>query len=123
MCHLCILRTQTGIATTGGNNPSGSSRNISEVTSSSYQQENTYITATPERDSDALRGDALRDDGTLKDASKMEWLHSPSDGYNRSLVQDEDTLEWPKSPSTSYAFEEMKRMSLRKFIGFLGNHG
>ena len=33
----------------------------------------------------------MREDGTLKDASEMEWLHSPSNEYNRSFAtQDED---------------------------------
>ena len=45
-------------------------------------------------------GDACRPDGTLKDASEMEWLHSPSDlnppesressiGLKRKLANDE----------------------------------
>jgi hypothetical protein len=47
----------------------------------------------------------MHEDGTLKDASEIEWLHSPSDEYNRSLSQHEDRdgtsqLEWPDSPST-----------------------
>ena len=106
LCVTCVYSeiTLIGIAMTGGNNPSGLSRNIPEVTSSSYQQEHTDITNTPDRDTS--RGDALREDGTLKDASEMEWLHSPSDGYNRDLVnQDEDELEWPTSPSAPSTYD------------------
>ncbi len=50
-------------------------------------------------------GDACREDGTLKDASEMVWLNSPSD-ENSHLEANEkrskshsSELEWPDSPS------------------------
>ena len=46
-------------------------------------------------------GDALRRDGTLKDVSEIEWLHSPSVETKQPFVI-EDKLEWPKSPSAPY---------------------
>ncbi len=52
-------------------------------------------------------GEACREDGTLKDASEMTWLNSPSD-ENRRLESNEkrsptgsSELEWPDSPSES----------------------
>ena len=69
-----------GIAETEGDNPSGNGDRLCHC------------------------GDALHEDGTLKDASKMEWLHFPSDKLNCSLVsQHEDDvsdLEWPQLPSS-----------------------
>lgn len=101
--HVCSESTLIGNTTTGGKNPSGSNRNFPEVTLSGYQQENTYITDTPK--GDTLRGDALREDGTLKDASEIEWLHSPSDEHKLSVPnQDEDTFEWPESPSAPWEY-------------------
>ena len=95
-----------GIVVTGGTNPSGLDRNTSGGASSSYRQGNTYINDMPQKNGDT-RGDALREDGTLKDASEMEWLHSPSDENKHSLVSqhedgtlnDASELEWPNSPS------------------------
>ena len=50
-------------------------------------------------------GEACREDRTLKDASKITWLNSPSD-ENRPLESNEkqspdrlSELEWPHSPS------------------------
>jgi hypothetical protein len=50
-------------------------------------------------------GEACREDGTLKDASEITWLNSPSD-ENRPLESNEkrspnssSELEWPDSPS------------------------
>jgi hypothetical protein len=119
-CVTCVYSENilTGIATTGGNNPSGLSRNtVSEVTLSSHQQEHTDIIDTPNRGTS--RGDALREDGTLKEASKMEWLHSPSDGYNRDLVfnHDEDELEWPTSPSAQSTYDSGNKRKRQQFTG------
>jgi hypothetical protein len=76
------------------------------------------------KDSTLPDGDACRPDGTLKDASEMEWPNSPSeaklpelsdDGYNlkRSLPRDEEELgveesnfesEGPPKTKVSYIF-------------------
>jgi hypothetical protein len=88
--------TLIGNATTGGNTSSGSNGHIPEVTLTSYQQN---LRETPS--GDATRGDAVREDGTLKDADEMVWLHSPSDEHKHSVNHGEDMLEWPESPSTS----------------------
>ena len=39
---------------------------------------------------EALRGEALREDGTLKDASEMDWVHSPSQEYNGTKFRWQD---------------------------------
>jgi hypothetical protein len=67
-----------------------------------------------------LRGDAVREDGTLKEASEIEWLHSPSDEHNRltpkrdgdtlrgdamrenGTLKDASEIEWLHSPSDEY---------------------
>ena len=78
------------------NTSSGLNRHILEVTLTSYQQK---IRETPR--GDAMCGDAVHEDGTLKDADKMVWLHSPSNEYKNSINHGKDILEWLKSPSTS----------------------
>jgi hypothetical protein len=75
---------------------------IPEVTLTSYQQN---LRETPS--GDATRGDAVREDGTLKDADKMVWLHSPSDEHKHSVNHGEDMLEWPESPSTSGEYNSL----------------
>lgn len=86
-----------GIPTAGSGNPGPSSlrRNISEPASnsSSNRYENTYHI-----DTSKPVGDACREDGTLKDASEMEWPNSPTEltwhGPNSPTE-----LEWPNSPT------------------------
>lgn len=53
-------------------------------------------------------GDACRKDGTLKDASEIEWFNSPTE-YNRSLLED-SYLEFPSSPSKSGTKGKRKRV-------------
>ncbi len=94
--NISIGVVKTGI---GDSSSLSHGRNISPVASSSCQQE-TYLI-----DKSQPNGDACRDDGTLKDASKMEWPHSPTD-YNHPLhslheASDHPHLEWPGSPSES----------------------
>jgi hypothetical protein len=60
-------------------------------------------------------GDACREDGTLKEASEMEWPDSPT-GYNSALLsQYEDQfenkgseLEFPSSPSRRDTSSELE---------------
>ena len=81
--------------------PSSSARNILKIALSSNEHENTYL-----MDTSKPVGDACREDGTLKEASEMEWPDSPT-GYNSALLsQYEDQfknrgsrLEFPSSPS------------------------
>jgi hypothetical protein len=47
-------------------------------------------------------GDACREDGTLKDASEMEWLHSPSD--ERSQLEPNE--KWGQSPSSELKYPD-----------------
>ena len=43
-------------------------------------------------------GDACRDDGTLKDASEMEWPNSPSDSNPHDNLGEENVILKRKSP-------------------------
>jgi hypothetical protein len=47
-------------------------------------------------------GDACREDGTLKDASEMVWLNSPSDEYS----QLEPNEKWGQSPLSRLEFPD-----------------
>ena len=84
-----------------GGNPGPSTldrdEDMSDVGSSSNQQEMTYL-----MDISKPEGDACRKDGTLKDADEMEWPNSPTE-YNQPLpIEYGDQfsdLEFPKSPS------------------------
>ena len=47
-------------------------------------------------------GDACRNDGTLKDASKMDWPDSPIE-YNRALIEEQfrdNSSEMDQPPSS-----------------------
>jgi hypothetical protein len=84
----------------------GHSKNKSDVDLSSNGHENTYL-----MDMSKPEGDACREDGTLKDASEMEWPDSPTE-YNQALINQHEEdwrsrrfnnngseLEWPASDS------------------------
>ena len=47
-------------------------------------------------------GDACREDGTLKDASEMVWLNSPSDEHNQSKPNE----NWGQSPSSELRYPD-----------------
>lgn len=51
---------------------------------------------TPPREDSAAP--ALRPDGTLKDASEMEWAHSPSDERPKLNDEDLDRRKYPFGP-------------------------
>lgn len=98
----------------------GHSKNKSDVGSSSNGHENAYL-----MDMSKPEGDACREDGTLKDASEMEWPDSPTEN-NQALISQNDEnwqlyntngseLEWPDSPtegSRSELGEKRKRKDL-----------
>jgi hypothetical protein len=66
-------------------------------------------------------GDACREDGTLKDASEMEWPESPTQlAYNQALIEDQfhedvtatgSELEWPAS--TGSEADEAPKVKVR----------
>ena len=82
-------------------NPSSLGTNISEDTlNSSSSKHETYHIDISKPD-----GDACREDGTLKDASEMEWLNSPTDNCFQTPpglqeYSDHSHLEWPSESGT-----------------------
>jgi len=88
--------------------------NTSDTSSSSKEREKTYLvnSAKPE-------GEACNADGTLKDASEMDWIHSPSQldaAADTFGLQDgnEDTAAWDY-----WELEEENRMPRANIVSHL----
>ena len=97
----------------------GHGKYISDVGSSSNAHENTYL-----MDMSKPEGDACREDGTLKDASEMEWPNSPTE-YNKALISQHEEdwqdhykkrseLEGPNSPAEYNSSGELGDKRKRK---------
>ena len=73
-------------------------RNMSESSSGIESASNNYF-----KDFSKLDGDACREDGTLKDASEMEWLNSPSEtNFRDDSNLDDDSRREASENSISY---------------------
>ena len=100
----------------GSPRPTSSGRNISELSSSSNEDEleDMYIMDTSKPVGDTCC--EISTLTTLKDASEMEWPDSPS-AYNHALLSqhedqfdntgNESELKWPKLPSECNTSNEM----------------
>jgi hypothetical protein len=60
-------------------------------------------------------GDACREDGTLKDASEMEWPNSPTE-YNHAVIKDmfhDNASELERPPSSGSEPDEAPKQKVR----------
>ena len=85
-------------------------RNMSESSSGIESAGNNYF-----KDFSKLDGDACREDGTLKDASEMEWLNSPSetDFRDDSNLDDDSRRE---ASENSISYQPLSKKKKRKHV-------
>jgi hypothetical protein len=60
-------------------------------------------------------GDACREDGTLKDASELDWPDSPTE-YNRAIIEDhfpDNGSELERPPSSGSELDEAPKTKVR----------
>jgi hypothetical protein len=103
--HICVSRgSLTPFATGSGQKTSDTSLNASSNASSSSKNQKTHL-----KDPTKPGGDACREDGTLKDATEMIWLNSPSEVeafgsqdnevYDTGMISELDESDLPKAMS------------------------